>query len=129
MRLIESSELPAMTARTSQRETSGFDADEIAWPALTVHGGAWRLAYAGRRGTRWAIGVLVSDQLIRFRAPVDGSVLGRGATFDRLGVFAPAILSAGAADRVEMYYLGTDGTGPTLGFTERPAAHDGVIGG
>ena len=116
---LESSDLPTLTSRVNA-PLSAFDADQIARPSLFVHDGAWQLAYAGRRGTRWSIGLMVSDDLLHWRRM--GAMLSRGQqSWNRVGVSAPAILSRPALDRVELYHLGTDGARRTPGFTARDA--------
>ncbi len=45
----------------SQREGNVFDADEVDSPSVVNVAGAFRLYYAGRRGTRWTSSVVVSE--------------------------------------------------------------------
>ena len=107
---------------------AGFDVDEVAYPSLVVHNGAWQLFYAGRRGSRWSVGLLVSDQLTRWRAPQEGPVLGHGGgAWERVGVLAPAAVSIvePAGHRVELFYLGSDGVRLTPAWTDRPATDVG----
>ena len=111
--------------RRGDVSASGFDADEIAHPSLIVHDGAWQLYYAGRRGTRWGVGLLLSDELLRWRWYAGGRPVleGDGNGFDRVGVGAPDAVSVGAT--VELYYEGTDGTRTRLGRAVRQAAQLG----
>lgn len=88
-----------------------FDRDEVGAPASVIVPD-WsgrpieRVYYAGRRGTRWSIGLLVSATGDDFRAM--GAVLEPGQGFDALGVADPAPLLEGSTLR--LYYAGTDGS-------------------
>jgi hypothetical protein len=86
-----------------------FDHDEVASPGLVEHGGVFRLYYAGRRGTRWAIGMLVSQDLAFFRAALGNPVLeasGQGA--DALSVGDPEPHVEGGA--LMLLHTGYDGS-------------------
>jgi len=85
-----------------------FDHDEVDDPAVIFHDQVYRLYFAGRRGTRWSIGVLVSDDGDRWRLIDDAPVLAADGTgFDALGARGPAPdVEAGA---VQLYYAGDDG--------------------
>lgn len=93
-----------------------FDRDEVAGPALVTFPDArgndvTRIYYAGRRGTRWSIGMLASLDGVRFRAV--GAVLGPGEGFDALGVTDPdPVVEAGV---LRVYYTGTDGASYRIG--------------
>lgn len=95
-----------------------FDRDELASPALVQHLDERgrlieRLYYAGRRGTAWRIGLLVSSDGERWRAV--GPVLEPSAGgFDALGVMDPAPIVE--ADQLRLYYAGTDGTRIRIGM-------------
>lgn len=104
----------------------GFDADEIGHPSLIVHNSAWQLYYAGRRGTRWGIGLLVSDELLRWREIGAGNPVfgGDGNGFDRVGAGAPDAVSVGSS--VELYYEGSDGARVRLGRAVRQATESGA---
>ncbi|MGF1470001.1 MAG: hypothetical protein ACFCGT_28095 [Sandaracinaceae bacterium] len=95
----------------------GFDRDEVSGPELVSSGGVLRLYYAGRRGTRWGIGLMVSDDLTGW---LDlGEILGPGQTgFDALGVLDPAPCVDGG--EVTLFYTGFDGTRSRIGAA-RPA--------
>lgn len=94
-----------------------FDRDEVASPALVRYRGENgqlidRLYYAGRRGTAWRIGLLVSSDADRWVAV--GPVLEPSAGFDALGVTDPApIVDDGV---LRLYYAGTDGTRFRIGL-------------
>lgn len=104
---------------------SPFDADEVAQPSLAIHGGAYRLYFAQRTGARWAIGLVVSDELIAWRHPTDGApvLLGEGDS-ERVGVASPSVFVMG--ETVELYYLGLDGVGSAVRRTERVATSGGL---
>ncbi len=97
--------------------------EELTDPSLIVHNGAYQLYYARRRGTRWAIELLSSDDLVAWRSL--GEVLsGSGAGFDALGVRGPDALSEG--ERVQLLFQGHDGIAFSLGFSSRPATSQSV---
>jgi hypothetical protein len=95
-----------------------FDRDEVAAPALVRYPDAQgrlidRLYYAGRRGTAWRIGLLVSSGADRWRAV--GPVLEPAAGFDALGVTDPApVVEDGV---LRLYYAGSDGTRFRIGVS------------
>lgn len=68
-------DLADSTARPSAVEPLAFDADEIAHPTLVVANGAYQLYFAGRRGTRWGVGLFASDEFLYWRPIDDSSVL------------------------------------------------------
>lgn len=114
--------------------------DEVAWPSLSIHNGAWHLFVSVRDGTRFRTHLLLSDDLQRFRhfGPV---LTAEGTGFERLGVFAaspilrPVDVRTGTEDGVmtpsadgsfgtqtlEMLYVGDDGTRKRLGRAVRTA--------
>jgi len=110
-----------LTRRSGGFGGTGFDADEIASPSLVVHGGTWQLYYAGRRGTRWSIGLLTSDELLGWRLVGAGEpVLGPdGEGFDRVTVFGPDAVSQ--EGQIDIVYVGGDGARNALGLTSRQA--------
>jgi hypothetical protein len=96
-----------------------FDRDEVATPAVILTPGPrgdaiLRLYYAGRRGTRWSIGLLVSETGEEWLA--SGEVLTPSSNgFDALGVFGPApIVRAGG--ELHLVYVGTDGVDLAYGL-------------
>ncbi|MGE0790867.1 MAG: hypothetical protein AB7S26_34655 [Sandaracinaceae bacterium] len=89
------------------------DRDEVADPALLFASGLYRLYYAARRGTRWTIAVLVSEDLRAWYPR--GEVLGpRESGFDALGARAPAPFEVGSDGPIGLYYLGLDGATSVL---------------
>ena len=102
-------------------EVDAFDRDDLAEPALvrtTNPRGetVFALYYAGRRGSRWRIGLAVSEDLVGWRRV--GPVLsGADVGFDAIGVRSPAPRpSAGGFD---LFYLGTDGREHAYGLATR----------
>src|SRR5690606_8306498 len=100
----------------------GFDRDEIgAARVLDLGDGVVRIFYAGRRGTRWSIGALVTTDLLHYDQAAGGEpLLGpSGAGFDALGVYSPELLAspvAGGIAQLTMYYTGSAGTVSSLGL-------------
>jgi hypothetical protein len=96
-------------------------AEDVGDPSLVVANGAWQLYYTVRTGTRTAIALMVSDELVVWRAPVgDVPVLAADGTgFDRISVSTPEAVVRG--ERVELFYTGSDGTRTTLGLATRTA--------
>lgn len=99
-----------------------FDADEVAAPSLVHHRGVLRLYYAGRRGTRWAIGVMVSEDGRYWREANGGApvIAGSGAGFDALGVTEPEPVIEGG--ELRLYYTGSDGIGGAIGLARHRVA-------
>lgn len=95
---------------------TAFDANEVASPALVQYGGVLRLYYAGRRGTRWAIGVLVSEDGNHWRSGNDGEPVlgGSGSGFDALSVSDPEPVRIDG--ELRLYYAGSDGVGSAIGL-------------
>jgi len=111
--------LGPMTARNDGTARGGFAADEVAQPSLLVWDGAFHLYYAGRRGTRWAIGLLASEDFITFRdvTPTMPILSGDGTGFDALGVRGMDIeIVDGFAVAI---YEGTDGVETGIGYARR----------
>ena len=98
---------------------SALDVDEIGDPTLTVRAGAYRLHVARRRGTRWSVGLLVSDELLAWRAlPAD--VLPAGSGFDRLAVRGADAAESATESVLHVAYVGHDGMRGTLAIATRP---------
>jgi hypothetical protein len=109
------SSLNEFVGEAAGRDTDGFGLDGIDAPALIVHNGAARLYYAVRRGTRWAIDLMVSDRLVGFRQVPDARPVlrARGTGFDRHSVTDPnPVFHDGV---VELFYVGSDGYRSRLG--------------
>lgn len=86
-----------------------FDSDEVSDPELVEDGARLlRLYYAGRRGTRWALGSRVAGNLSTWRAPLEDAVLSASrAGHDSLWVRHPsAVFSDG---QLELFYTAFDG--------------------
>jgi hypothetical protein len=98
---------------------SNFDADEIAAPSLRVVDGAYHLYFAGRRGTRWGIGVWTSAELVYWRPVTRRAAIlgGSGDGFDALGALSPDLFVDGPS--AELFYVGSDGETSTLGHVSR----------
>lgn len=113
--------LPASElARLTRIELS---TEELTDPSLIVHNGAYQLYYARRRGTRWAIEQLSSDDLVAWR-PLGEVLGGSGTGFDALGARGPDALAEG--DRVQLLFDGHDGVAFSLGFSSRPGSSQSV---
>ncbi len=99
---------------------AAFDHDEVAAPALAFAGGVWRIYYAGRRGTRWGIGLLISEDRRYWRLANDGEAVlrGDGEGFDALGVAAPSVATVGG--EVRLYHGATDGVAWSIALARRP---------
>ncbi len=109
--------LDAATWRAPQPDDLfAFARDDLGAPALVTmldrqQRPVQRLYYAGRRGTRWSIGLMVSSDGDRF-LPL-GRVLDGGVGFDALGVADPApVVEDGS---LLLYYAGTDGSAWKIG--------------
>jgi hypothetical protein len=118
-RLIGSA-LDGLTERGTEPVEARFDADEIAHPAVIRVGGSYHIYYAGRRGTRWGIGLLATDELeyVRDVSGEEGALLaGSGEGFDALGVTEPDVVIADG--EVALVYVGTDGAERAIGRAAR----------
>jgi len=97
-----------------QADVFSFDRDEIGALGTVVLRGATRVYYAGRRGTRWTIGVLASSDGSNWNAPPGGPVLaGSDRGFDALGVQDPGVDVVDGV--VHLYYSGNDGMRTRIG--------------
>jgi len=88
---------------------SAMDHDEVADPALVSDDGVLRLYFAGRRGTRWRIGLLVSVAGEFWHQPLGEEPLWEldGIGFDSLRASDPApLIEDGMAS---LLYIGGDG--------------------
>lgn len=101
-------------------DVAAFDRDEVADPHLFEVDGIVRVLYAGRRGTRWSIGMVVASPDFTHFAPAGGApVLGpSGSGFDALGVTEPFLLQRGGVDF--LFYAGSDGIRRSIGVASQP---------
>jgi len=83
-----------------------------------VHNSAYQLYYARRTGTRWAVELATSDELLLWR-PLGEAIGASGEGFDSLGARGPDAQSLN--DRIEMIYMGQDGVSFELGIASRSA--------
>jgi hypothetical protein len=92
-----------------------MDRDEVADPALVRVGGVYRLLFAGRRGTRWRVGLLVSLAGQNWYQPLGEEPVWElpPAGFDVLSARDPAPLFEGG--RVSTLYVGSDGVRGAVG--------------
>jgi hypothetical protein len=120
--------LESATLRAPQGSFAAFDRDEVAAPDVFRHGGTVGIAYAGRAGARWSIGLLVSDDFAHVRpAPLDasfdaGAVLagtGAASAVDALSVTDPDVVVRG--ELLELFYVGSDGVSARLARVARPS--------
>ncbi|NOY92815.1 MAG: hypothetical protein GXP55_16620 [Deltaproteobacteria bacterium] len=104
----------------------GYDADEVGGLALVGQDHAWQLYYARRRGARWSIGLLVSDDMIFWRHAEGGEsvLLPDGSPVETVGVRGPAVTFAD--ERVTLSYLGLDGSRSWPRFVTRSATANGI---
>lgn len=100
-----------------------FAADEVDDPELFAGGrGLLRLYYAGRRGTRWAIGARVNGGVLdTWRDPYEGEAIlsGSGVGFDALSVHDPAVVLDG--DGLWLFHTASDGVRASIGRAEGAA--------
>ena len=98
-------------------DAQAFDRDELAAPHLwrDTHG-VLRLFYAGRRGSRWSIGLAIANRLDFVERFGESALLaGSGVGADALGARAPAILDHGGGEYT-LLYSGLDGASERLTF-------------
>ncbi len=98
--------------------------NELTGPSLIVHNSAYHLYYARRTGTRWAIELAVSDELLLWR-PLGQVLAGSGAGFDSLGARSPDAISG--PDRVDLVYAGQNGVAFDLGQATRSAPSETAL--
>jgi hypothetical protein len=89
--------------------SAAADADEIAAPSLVIYRGAYHLYFASRRGTRWSIGMIASDELVLWRDVNEGVpvLTADGNGRDRLSVRDPEVFAQDT--QVQLFYTGNDG--------------------
>lgn len=110
---LDGTSVQTATVRAPDLEnTFAADRDEVATPAMVRVGGTYRLYYSARRGSRWSVALLVSEDLQSWRSM--GAVLeGSDSGFDALGVRHPAPIWGTSPPG--FYYLGTDGITAAFG--------------
>lgn len=102
-------------------EEIAFDRDEIRSAAVVQTDSTTRVYYAGRRGTRWSIGMLQSNGAgFYFRSTNEGEALltGSGSGSDALSVSTPTAWVDG--DMLHLVYAGSDGVNWTLLRASQP---------
>ena len=93
-----------------------FAADEVSGPDLAVdNAGIIRLYYAGRRGSRWSIGLLVSGDGSVWRDPNGGTAIltSDGEGYDGAHVSCPSVVFE--SGEVALYFEASDGNARTIG--------------
>ncbi len=122
-----STALDTLTARTETRSTSGFDSDDLGHPSLVVYNGAWQLYYTGQRGTRSGVGLLLSDDLVNWRAfDPSKAILRPGASADeQVGVLGEDVVVESFG--LSMVYVADDGYQQRLYSTSRRATDTGTF--
>lgn len=102
------------TLYAARTATIAFDADEVSDPAIVFYDHVYRLYYAGRLGSRWSIGMIVTVDLGYWRVSNDGlPVLAPdGEGEDAVSVRGPAPLLEDG--HLSLYYVGSDGERSTL---------------
>jgi hypothetical protein len=106
----------------TQREGNVFDSDEVDAPSVVSVGGAYRLYYAGRRGTRWTSSVVVSEDSAYWRRISQtnaGSdvVLGPDSGIGALGVRGMSASSSGGV--VTLVFEAYGGTRSAIWLAEQ----------
>jgi hypothetical protein len=116
---VDGAVAPGLVHAPAARVEDAFDRDEVSDPELYEDGGVLRVIFAGRRGTRWSLGMLVaSTDGTRFAPTSAAPFAPSGSGFDALGTLAPEFVRTPGADR--LYYLGTDGVRRSIGLASQP---------
>lgn len=104
-----------MLRSTTPDDLFAFDRDELGAPSVIFAGDTYRMFFAGRRGSRWSIGLLVSANGLDWLEPQTSVLVydGSGSGFDALGARDPEPVVEG--DVLRLYYAGFDGTRTRLG--------------
>jgi hypothetical protein len=94
-----------------------FDADEVASPSVIMVNHVYRLYYAGRRGSRWSIGMLIAADLGFWRSTNEGLPVldADGTGFDAVSVMEPSAVNEGGA--LSIYYVGSNGVDRAIGVS------------
>jgi len=97
---------------------------ELTDPSLIVHNSAYHLYYARRTGTRWAVELAMSDELLLWR-PLGEVLSGSGTGFDSLGATSPDAISG--PDQIDLVYSGQNGVSFDLGTATRIAPSETAL--
>lgn len=109
-------------------DVNAFDRNEIgAAQVIDLGDGVVRVLYSGRNGTRWSIGMLLSEDLVHFDFGAAGEPIlsGDGVGFDALSVSSPepiAITAAPGVAELRMFYVGSDGLRTRVGLASQSIA-------
>ena len=117
------------TVRTTQPDFGAFDRDEVASPAAYRQNGTIQVAFAGRSGARWALGLMATDDpavTLWRRAPAPTILTGDSSGFDALSVRDPAIVTRDT--KIDLLYVGSDGAGELIGYAHREATNHLPLG-
>jgi len=117
------------TVRTTQPDFGAFDRDEVASPAAYRQNGTIQVAFAGRSGARWALGLMATDDPVVAlwrRAPAPTILSGDGSGFDALSVRDPAIVTRDT--KIDLLYVGSDGAAQRIGYANREATNHLPLG-
>ncbi|MCA9600518.1 MAG: hypothetical protein KC417_00760 [Myxococcales bacterium] len=116
------SPLATLTLRDGSVAGTPFDRDQLGAPSLHEQNRSFHLYYAGRRGSRWAIGLATTDDLFHWRFVGDGSAaVEHGASgFDASGVADPDVEFREGI--VTLVHTGIAGSSRALGVLRREAA-------
>lgn len=106
----------------SRSDSTAFDRDEVRAPVAIELNGVTRVFFAGRRGTRWSIGMLLLGDGGRYaRLGNDGRAVlepGGGERLDALGASGPSPILVGG--ELELIYAGFDGVRSRLTSARMP---------
>jgi hypothetical protein len=126
-------ESPRIVVRRPTGIVADLDADDLAAPDVAWIDGAAQLWYAGRTGSRWSVGLLVSSKPSGFRdlrvsfaladlwSPVLDAALqpsSRPGQPDAFGVYAPTVTASDG--QVDLLHFASDGTRSTIVHRRRP---------
>ncbi len=102
------------TVYAARATSVAFDADDVSDPAIVFYDHVYRLYYAGRLGSRWSIGMLVTVDLGYWRVANEGRPIlaADGEGEDAVSVRAPAPFVEDG--QLWLYYVGSDGDRSTL---------------
>jgi hypothetical protein len=99
-----------------------FDRDAVSSPSVVATpDGVVRMYFAGRRGARFGVGMLVSIDGVSWVEPSGGALVldASGAGFDALGVLDPEPVVEGGM--LHLFYTGIDGASARVGLATGPA--------